>query len=400
MDTAKHFTAIQSFLAKHHYLLEMEVLDRYGTKIPENYKLWVEELSTLSLEQLLELINTGKTDNISNQDLAQFIQQCQALSELPKIETGEFDFHPFLKRKLTPKKEHEIKKIGALLKQSKYNKLIDIGSGAGHLSSALLSESETLESLCVDANQDFQKIGIEKLQRYKPDILERLKFDCQYVDTKSSFATNTPKSESVIIGLHSCGSLSVDILKVFRIESYGGLINFGCCYHKMPDDCTISQTAQNNKLRLTNHALTLAAKSHSVQTLQKWQGKIRVKSKRYALHFYCVDQFGCAPVSIGNTVKEDEKLSFSDYLIKYLPIEYRIQINSHHANQYFDSEDFHQTLNFYLCFGVLRSFLARPLEIYLTLDRVLYLQEAGLSVQYGEVFDKEISPRNIGIISL
>ena len=50
----------------------------------------------------------------------------------------------------------------------------------------------------------------------------------------------------------------------------------------------------------------------------------------------------------------------------------------------------------FLC-NIIRWQLGRALEVYLLLDRCLYLEEKGYQVSCLQFFDEEISPRNIGI---
>ena len=47
--------------------------------------------------------------------------------------------------------------------------------------------------------------------------------------------------------------------------------------------------------------------------------------------------------------------------------------------------------------NTIRSFLGRPLEIYLLLDRCLYLIENGYDPEIIKFFNESISPRSIGI---
>ena len=44
---------------------------------------------------------------------------------------------------------------------------------------------------------------------------------------------------------------------------------------------------------------------------------------------------------------------------------------------------------------LVRHLFRRPLELWLVLDRALYLQEQGYRVQIGEFCDKPLTPRNI-----
>ncbi|MDF1666104.1 MAG: SAM-dependent methyltransferase, partial [Planctomycetota bacterium] len=49
--------------------------------------------------------------------------------------------------------------------------------------------------------------------------------------------------------------------------------------------------------------------------------------------------------------------------------------------------------------ALLRWLFRRPLEMWLCLDRALFLKEAGYKVQLGQFCEREVSPRNLMIIA-
>ncbi len=46
-----------------------------------------------------------------------------------------------------------------------------------------------------------------------------------------------------------------------------------------------------------------------------------------------------------------------------------------------------------------RSMLARLIEVLVSLDRAVHLEERGLEVAVATLFEREVSPRNIGIFA-
>ena len=97
--------------------------------------------------------------------------------------------------------------------------------------------------------------------------------------------------------------------------------------------------------------------------------------------------------TLGNASKEDYKGSFADYCYKYLPESQKLS-KSELENYY---QKYEPTYKTYLCYGIIRSFLSRPLEVYLNLDRCLFLEQNNYDVQIEEVFNRELSPRNIAL---
>jgi hypothetical protein len=50
-------------------------------------------------------------------------------------------------------------------------------------------------------------------------------------------------------------------------------------------------------------------------------------------------------------------------------------------------------------FGLLRRLFRRPIELWLVLDRALYLQENGYQTRMGSFCPRNVTPRNIAIIA-
>jgi hypothetical protein len=48
--------------------------------------------------------------------------------------------------------------------------------------------------------------------------------------------------------------------------------------------------------------------------------------------------------------------------------------------------------------NIIRWQLGRVLELYLLLDRAIYIEERGMSVELKQFFDENLSPRNIGLL--
>ena len=48
---------------------------------------------------------------------------------------------------------------------------------------------------------------------------------------------------------------------------------------------------------------------------------------------------------------------------------------------------------------LVRGLFRRPLELWLVLDRALYLQENGYEVQVGEFCDSQLTPRNLMVLA-
>ncbi|MBT4791766.1 MAG: methyltransferase, partial [Halobacteriovoraceae bacterium] len=203
MLLAKRFLAIKDFLSTHFELLDQEVLESFNS-LPNHYKIWAKDLKKLDTQELIDLENNLAAPNTLNADYLAFLNQTKELTVLAKNTNCDFEIPQFLKRKLSLKKQHEIKNIYHQLIDYPIDNFIDIGSGAGHLSSILLHDNQKT-STCLDLDTNYQQIGIKKLKREAPGILERMSFKQVHVNEDFSLPHIM---NSALLGLHACGNLS------------------------------------------------------------------------------------------------------------------------------------------------------------------------------------------------
>lgn len=380
MDLEKRYQSLSKFLSKHQELLDKEILESFPT-LPLRYKEWVSPLVDFSIKDLIRLENKECSELNLTTDHCQFIQDCLALSNLPKGEYPAKKIGQHQLKKMSQKKRHE---IGLLQSQLEIDQsYIDLGSGAGHLSGVLLDGNQKT-SLCIDQDSKIQDIGREKQKALHPRLqFKTLKF--------SSKTDSLGSSESTLIGLHCCGEFSHDLLKYAVRNKQKRILNYGCCYHKIKNAILPNSKFSN----LSQHALTMAAKSYKTMTEDEFLAREKVKKYRYILHFLMRDKLGLEFRTLGNGSSEDYNKPFSHYCYKFVPETTSLSENTLESF-YQDHQSMYQE---YLIAGIIRSHLARPLEVFLNLERAIFLKNNGYEVLLEEVFDKSISPRNISILA-
>jgi hypothetical protein len=100
--------------------------------------------------------------------------------------------------------------------------------------------------------------------------------------------------------------------------------------------------------------------------------------------------------TIGNASKSDYAGNFSDYALKYVP-ELEESHTRGNLQSFFDSEITKDRVNKILNLGIIRSHFARLLEVFIIIDRGIYLIDNGFRVELYETFNRELSPRNISL---
>lgn len=391
MNLKERFIACREFLSGYLDILELEALKFYPRPLPGQFEGWSAGVQELSLDDLLMLENYQIPLSIKDPSLKTFLKTIQNLIDIPKEQAPAPLLPSELTRKLNPKKKSELERMRQLVDELEWEQLLDIGGGAGHLSACLTHRSHR-RSLCLDRNREFQERGRKRLDRWLPKTGEKIEFI--HCDFNSELNLQETKSDSVqlIAGLHGCGDLTTNIVRYYRNSNSKYLLSLGCCYQDLNGDYNISGLAQDDGLRFSKNALHLAARCHAVNDKTDMENKVLARRYRYALHFYLHDFQGKEFEAIGNTRLKDCSLPFSSYAKKYADLEGVATLD---LDVFYGSEEVQRRIHFTIAADVLRGLLGRVIEIYIALDRALYLEESGCEVDVVEVFDRTLSPRNL-----
>jgi hypothetical protein len=372
-------------------------------------KAWIEEVAAITRpEDVVRLEKKDFLGLISSPDLLKFYERIEELSRLPQApELPPMSENAFTFLYVTPKKQHEIRKLAPYVyhfyHQHQVKGVVDIGGGIGLLAQTLCNQYN-LKVMSLDMDPALQKTGRERHEK-----------NHRYPDNKVSYhlikvAADEPQFKALLnpdlmtIGLHACGALSLDQIHATVKNQVNNLINFGCCYYKIasnPEAQNISSFARSlpSKIIQSPFALTLSTRAHKKMNDKDYTFKLKVKFYRYAMHFLLHDEYKMpGMVTLGNTHPKLYAESFGVYALDQLQ---RISVIPKHSieelNSYFSDVRRQELIWKMLAAGLIRNAFGRPLEIYLLLDRAIYLEEHGYQAELMEFFDEEKSPRNIGL---
>jgi hypothetical protein len=103
---------------------------------------------------------------------------------------------------------------------------------------------------------------------------------------------------------------------------------------------------------------------------------------------------------LGNSSPKLYDESFGDYVIEqFRRIHLPLRHTKEELNTYFAQPARQDLIWKMLVAGLIRNAFGRLMELYILLDRALYLEEHGYKVELLEFFDEPISPRNLGIVA-
>ena len=271
--------------------------------------------------------------------------------------------------------------------------IIDWCSGKGHLS-RVVQRNLQQPVHCLEWDKDLVDTGKQLAERDQLDIHYHHQ---NVMEPLPNFCANP---ENTHMALHACGDLHIQMLKqVARCKSKAMILS-PCCYHKTRRSiyAPLSMIAKQSAMQLDRSALQLAVQE--TVTAGKAEQEKREKAQQWRLAFDALQR------DVRNTDKYLSIPSIKSHLLKesfacfcswaarerqlILPdnLDYSLYLKRG-MNRY--REVFRLEL--------LRQLFNRPLELWLVLDRALYLEEQNYTVAINTFCERQVSPRNLLIQS-
>jgi len=410
MNYKDRFLNISKFLAPHRPMWENEIIELYPSGLDIFNRDWIAQLSKLSVEELWKVDCLSDASVLEGTAMGRWMHEMQDLCLLERKEVNQLQNLPdWAFNKVKGKKRHEILILAEVFKEIQNNKkfshLVDIGGGVGHLA-RIMAHYNGIECISLDINEEFQTLGKKRLEKYpKPEFAKDVRF-ITHDFTRELEGEMTKKiftEQSFSLGLHTCGPLALRHIECALQNKTRGLLNFGCCYNRLDPntDINISETSKSSGLQgMNTYTFTLASRGHGSMGLEDFVHKRRVKDYRYALHIYFYDILGIKDlVPVGDSHHREYWVDFGEYAIgKLKKLGHEIKWSKEEFDQFFNQESIQRVLNDLFMVNIIRWQLGRTLELYILLDRALYIEEQGKEVKLIQFFDENLSPRNIGVL--
>ncbi len=401
---------LEDFLTPFNTFYLNEILNRYPNSLDAIDSIYINELMALSDDELYEFTCNKEVSRLKGSQTQKIIDHANFLTSIPNIEEREdLPLEDWAFKGVKLKKRHEIQKIIPVLKNFKqenpFRHIVDIGGGVGHLARTL-AHYHGIESISIDTNKEFQALGQKRAERFrKLPIANSLSFvNLTFGDHKKDEVRlkEIVNSESFVIGLHTCGNLANNVITTSVAFQTFGLLNFGCCYHKMhpTNDFPQSEHYKNKYLNMSVYALTLATRAHGEIERNEYETMKLVKYFRYILHLWLYHKHQLTDIfDVGENNTRDYHGAFSDYALPKLQ-NLNLELPSpFELDQFYQEQKNGELMRKLYVANLFRWKLGRALEVYILLDRSLYLLERGYHVKLECYFNEALSPRNIGIFA-
>lgn len=292
---------------------------------------------------------------------------------------------------ISPRKQQQITDFIATM-PNEHLPLLEWCAGKGHLGRALAKQRnlpveciELQSVLCADGDVLAKAEGLSQVQFYEQDA---------FAPSASHFF----RAQQHAVGLHACGALHMQLLQHGARAACDALTISPCCYHKIPTDVyqPMSVAAAKSALRLDKNDLRLSLQ-------ESVTGGERIKRLRhievsYRLGFDALQRqirgFDCY-LNVPNLPKALLAQGFIAF-VHWAAEKKGIALPDEIDWAYWERVGQQRHLQVSRT-ELVRHLFRRPIEIWLALDRALYLQEQGYDVQLGEFCEHPITPRNIMI---
>ncbi len=391
---AARWDALAHVIADYRDVLDARVTDEL-VPAPLTARGWTAPLLSLTEAELihLEIAGAEGTPPAQLPDSLHGLHSLSAeLGELPSLgPIGAVSRK--LRRLETPRKRAQVGALAALTPPLLKNvsRVVEVGAGHGHLAREVAHQidrpiialdrdaaiSAKAKTLCNDAHLSFREVDVLR------DGLALMEGDCA-------------------LGLHTCGELG-DVLAVGVAERAQSLLLVGCCLQKLRADVRLPLNGSREQSRGVTFTKTLLGLSNFTPREQGVEAtrseNVAARERRLALHALLSATAG--PLRFGAEMDGLNRRAAHGELRAMVTRAFASRgLPSPSEPAILDAERAAKALHDRIRrLSLPRILLGRVLEVFVVVDRALYLENAGFDVTIGTAFPKEISARNLAILA-
>lgn len=310
------------------------------------------------------------------------------LVRLPRLDPRNLNYDARLGYGIPGRKWEQILAFAGCLPPSR-EPLLEWCAGKGHLG-RLLATCDRRPVTSLEWQQSLCREGEQLAARSGADMC------FVHCDAFAVAAGDWVRSGEDAVALHACGDLHVQLMRHWVGNRGGSLSLSPCCYHLVRGEefAPLSDAAAAARVSLYKEDLQLPLQETvtagaGVRRLRRTELHWRLAFDALQRELRCEDSY----LPVPNVKKSLLSGSFGDFARwaagrKGLDLPGSLDEGEWLAR---GRERLRRVRRMELVAHLFR----RPLEIWLVLDRALYLQEQGARVQIGEFCERQLTPRNI-----
>lgn len=345
-------------------------------------------LHTLSINQAEQL---AKDNNALLAWFTPYLSiECEQLATLKVAQSAHrtLTLNPHHSVAIPGRKWQQIKAFNSAIPELKHP-VVEWCSGKAHLG-RIIARSHQQKVYSLELNSSLCNAGQALAKNQKVDI------ELIHHNVLRPLPIQARGTDRAHIGLHACGELHMTLLKTAASERSQQIAISPCCYHKINQDYypSLSSQAQRAGLILTKEDLHLTQEETVTAGNRVQQLRHKEQVWRLAFDLLQREQQG---VPRYQAIPSTPKAIFSGGFKNFC--EWAAQSFGLTLTQGID-------YNHYLALGekrreqvvkldLVRQLFRRPMELWLALDRVLFLEEQGYDVNLTEFCERHTTPRNL-----
>ncbi|BED87808.1 MULTISPECIES: methyltransferase [unclassified Pseudoalteromonas] len=360
-----------------------------------------DELPWPELQAVLHNLSDEDVARLDNdqQQLYQFfspfikgVEQLAGLCDLPKNQHHRSEYPFWISNGIKGRKFEQLQDFVSALPYTT-QPVLEWCAGKGHLGRMLafngaqsVRSVELQAHLCEQGQHSAQQQGLA-MQFSQANVLED--------DISHFFNTDTHA-----VALHACGALHQTFMQQASKAGVKRISFSPCCYHLFTDNNyqAMSEPALTSKLNLTHRDLKLALQE--TVTAPSRVAKIRKTEVEWRLGFDALrksitnEQFYVSVPSVNKAVFSDSFAQFCAWASDKKSI--NIPKNTDYDKFLLIGKARKKVTE---RIELVRHVFRRAIEVWLVLDRALYLQQQGYTVSVTTFCEKQLTPRNILILA-
>ncbi|VVO10253.1 methyltransferase [Pseudomonas fluorescens] len=268
---------------------------------------------------------------------------------------------------------------------------LDWCAGKGHLGRRLLQTGQLLT--CLEHDPALIASGQQLSQRHRLPATH-VQQDVLAEDAVSRLDTgHTP------VALHACGDLHVRLMQLASAAGCKQLAIAPCCYNRIQSDeyQALSIAAKASGLRLSLDDLALPLSETVTAGARVRRQRDTSMARRLAFDLLQRDLRGCDDyLSTPSLPSAWLDKPFADYCRDLAALK---ELSTNEQDWSALEAAGWQRLAHVRNLELVRGLFRRPLELWLVLDRVLFLQEQGYGVRLGVFCETPLTPRNLMLLA-
>ncbi len=346
---------------------------------------WLNQLDPDDLEQL------EKQPELAQQQLQNFIPGCKpllSLSQLPQLEFSSKEHPGWMSNHIPGRKWQQIQAFENAI-DNQAQAYLEWCSGKGHLA-RLVAHQRQQPVVCIELQPKLCQQGQLLAQRHSLPMTFKVE------DALHESSGQHITGDQHVLALHACGDLHTQLLRHSATRKPAQLSLSPCCYHLIKDETysPLSTIGQSSQLVLDHHDLRLPLQQ--TVTAGARINRLRRIEVTWRLGFDQLQRKITGIDSYLNTPNIPKRLlsgTFADYCQwmadkKNLSVPIKTDFSLHLA----EADERYLLVQ---KLELIRHLFRRPLELWLILDRALFLQQQGYQIKISEFCDYQLTPRNI-----